>query len=230
MKKIYSMVLAGVMAAALLAGCGKTSEKIDETTNAETTAAETTTETTAASETYQDTVTVNPDDSQDFDPFEMVITYTVENGVLTTLDFSSDDWGRPALKQNPANARYCNKAIVTICKALVDGKAEADIDVVSGATCTSVSFKESLKNVDENALISWDAVSPELVFTIDGAELTEEEIEELLNTAYMAMKDPEAFNTLFSYDTESHILLANVDSEYMTSTACFPMKMVFLQT
>lgn len=235
----------------------------------------------AESNTITSAVTVSPDENGDFDAYDATVVFTIEDGLLTNISFSSE-WGiKPA-----QNQRFSTNALSGIGGTLaskanhirkIDEQA-VTVDTVSGATCSSAAIQTALKDAAAQADgYSWSGISSALTCSINGETITlnsskpeEEEEEEggsgeqgggkpsrdlgitledgygvsyqflsenagdlqyqmiyklpdgysctginlvrVGNSAYMQMKDPEAFASMFEFDAETGILTVHTDN------------------
>ena len=152
-------MIALIMAAALtvcVTGCGKSAESNDVSGNA----------------TYEETVRVDPDKGQDFDAYQITVTYTQEQGTLTSVEITSE-WG---IKRSE-NERYSSNALYQYTAELAAGKtSESGFDAATGATCASA----SLWNTYDNAFnaMGWSNVSQNIVPLVNGTVVEQSAHEE----------------------------------------------------
>lgn len=119
----------------------------------------------AYSGTQTTSVTVSPDEYEDFDAYDMDVTITLENDILTSIDLTSA-WGRKATQ----NQKYSTNALSGIASDLAAGTSVSAIDAVSGATCSSSAIKSALTSLESSS--AWTSVSPELVLTLNGSAIS----------------------------------------------------------
>lgn len=99
---------------------------------------------------YTVTVVCNPDDNWDFEPYNLTLTMTLLNDQIVAITDVEQDGGR-------SNTRYINLAIsgddtyTGVVDQIVNSGTLEDIDVVSGATCTSNSIIEACQTALEQA-------------------------------------------------------------------------------
>lgn len=113
-------------------------------------------------DTYEETIRVNPDKGQDFDAYEITVKYNQEQGVLTSVEITSE-WG---IKRSE-NERYSGNALCQYTSELAAGKtSESGFDAATGATCASA----SLWNTYDNAYsaMGWDSVSKDISPLVNG--------------------------------------------------------------
>lgn len=83
-------------------------------------------------------------DEWDFDDYLMSIEFVVTDGKITSIKSAKDSTS----SSNTINDRiYIKSAVSGINKQLSSGKSASDVDIVSGATCSSNSIKEAIKEI-----------------------------------------------------------------------------------
>ena len=129
------------------ASAEESAEGTDDASEAETGGeSSVTTEVTAAD--YSVTVTVNPDEWEDFDAYEMTLTLTVtttvttvmEGGTVTVTSVSEVTAAEYSADSTKTNLRYLADAWSGMADGLLAGES---VDAVSGATCSSSAIQEA---------------------------------------------------------------------------------------
>lgn len=120
----------------------------------------------ADSSNYTSSVTVSPDEDDDFDGYAVDVNFTTKDGVLTNINLSSE-WGRKAAK----NKTYSTNALVGIVNSIKGTSANpSGIDVVSGATCSSNAIKHAI--TDAYNASTWTSVSANLTASVNGTPVS----------------------------------------------------------
>ncbi|MCD8126517.1 MAG: FMN-binding protein [Clostridiales bacterium] len=85
---------------------------------------------------YTGSATVEPDEDEDFDAYDITVKVTVENGAIASVAFASEI-------EDEDNETYANKAMdgtkskTGVAEQIVAANGTDGVDTVSGATCTS---------------------------------------------------------------------------------------------
>ena len=115
--------------------------------------------TTYASGTYEETVTVYADENWDFDDYNMTVSVTILNDVITAISYVTDDGSEGNTTYISRAFNGTGKKTGMVEKILAIGTLEAleayesdDIDAVSGATCTSNAIVEACVRAFAQAL------------------------------------------------------------------------------
>jgi uncharacterized protein with FMN-binding domain len=97
--------------------------------------------------TYTVKVVCEPDEYEDFDPYNLIVDVKIENDVISAVENVSGDGAK-------SNQRYIKKAASGLQDQLInrnDISGEDGIDAVSGATCTSIAIARACARALEQA-------------------------------------------------------------------------------
>lgn len=93
------------------------------------------------SKTVTETVQVNPDADEDFDPYDLIVDVVVKDGKVEAISLNSAN----TYDGDKHNKKYSEQAASGLA---LSGKTAAEVDgvdIVSGATCSSKAIKEAAK-------------------------------------------------------------------------------------
>lgn len=93
------------------------------------------------SKTVTETVKVNPDADEDFDPYDLIVDVVVKDGKVEAISLNSAN----TYDGDKHNKKYSEQAASGLA---LSGKTAAEVDgvdIVSGATCSSKAIKEAAK-------------------------------------------------------------------------------------
>lgn len=93
------------------------------------------------SKTVTETVQVNPDADEDFDPYDLIVDVVVKDGKVEAISLNSAN----TYDGDKHNKKYSEQAASGLA---LSGKSAAEVDnvdIVSGATCSSKAIKEAAK-------------------------------------------------------------------------------------
>ena len=93
------------------------------------------------SKTVTETVKVNPDEDGDFDPYDLIVDVVVKDGKVEAISLNSAN----TYDGDKHNKKYSEQAANGLA---LSGKTAAEVDnvdIVSGATCSSKAIKEAAK-------------------------------------------------------------------------------------
>lgn len=93
------------------------------------------------SKTVTETVKVNPDADEDFDPYDLIVDVVVKDGKVEAISLNSAN----TYDGDKHNKKYSEQAASGLA---LSGKTAAEVDgvdIVSGATCSSNAIKEAAK-------------------------------------------------------------------------------------
>lgn len=93
------------------------------------------------SKTVTETVQVNPDADEDFDPYDLIVDVVVKDGKVEAISLN----GANTYDGDKHNKKYSEQAASGLA---LSGKTAAEVDgvdIVSGATCSSKAIKEAAK-------------------------------------------------------------------------------------
>ena len=93
------------------------------------------------SKTVTETVKVNPDEDGDFDPYDLIVDVVVKDGKVEAISLNSAN----TYDGDKHNKKYSEQAASGLA---LSGKTAAEVDnvdIVSGATCSSKAIKEAAK-------------------------------------------------------------------------------------
>lgn len=93
------------------------------------------------SKTVTETVQVNPDADEDFDPYDLIVDVVVKDGEVEAISLNSAN----TYDGDKHNKKYSEQAASGL---VLSGKTAAEVDgvdIVSGATCSSKAIKEAAK-------------------------------------------------------------------------------------
>ena len=93
------------------------------------------------SKTVTETVQVNPDADEDFDPYDLIVDVVVKDGKVEAISLNSAN----TYDGDKHNKKYSEQAASGLA---LPGKTAAEVDgvdIVSGATCSSKAIKEAAK-------------------------------------------------------------------------------------
>lgn len=101
-------------------------------------------EPTPEGKTYTETVAVNPDADKDFEAYELLVDVTVQDGKVTSVSLNASNGYGSNSEEQATNKRRSEKAV----NMNLIGKSASEIDgvdVISKATCSSISIKQAVK-------------------------------------------------------------------------------------
>lgn len=101
-------------------------------------------EPTPEGKTYTETVAVNPDADKDFEAYELLVDVTVQGGKVTGVSLSASNGYGSNSEEQATNKKRSEKAV----NMNLIGKSASEIDgvdVISKATCSSISIKQAVK-------------------------------------------------------------------------------------
>lgn len=101
-------------------------------------------EPTPEGKTYTETVAVNPDADKDFEAYELLVDVTVQDGKVTSVSLNASNGYSSNSEEQATNKRRSEKAV----NMNLIGKSASEIngvDVISKATCSSISIKQAVK-------------------------------------------------------------------------------------
>lgn len=94
--------------------------------------------------TYTETVAVNPDADKDFEAYDLLVDVTVQGGKVTGVSLSASNGYGSNSEEQATNKKRSEKAV----NMNLIGKSASEIDgvdVISKATCSSISIKQAVK-------------------------------------------------------------------------------------
>ncbi len=101
---------------------------------------------------YTGSATVEPDDDEDFDAYDITVKVTVENGAIASVAFASEI-------EDEDNETYANKAMdgtkskTGVAAQIIAANGTDGVDTVSGATCTSKAIITAVNEALKSAVI-----------------------------------------------------------------------------
>lgn len=101
-------------------------------------------EPTPEGKTYTETVAVNPDADKDFEAYDLLVDVTVQGGKVTGVSLSASNGYGSNSEEQATNKKRSEKAV----NMNLIGKSASEIDgvdVISKATCSSISIKQAVK-------------------------------------------------------------------------------------
>ena len=101
-------------------------------------------EPTPEGKTYTETVAVNPDADKDFEAYELIVDVTVQGGKVTGVSLGASNGYGSNSEEQATNKKRSEKAV----NMNLIGKSASEIDgvdVISKATCSSISIKQAVK-------------------------------------------------------------------------------------
>lgn len=101
-------------------------------------------EPTPEGKTYTETVAVNPDADKDFEAYDLLVDVTVQDGKVTGVSLSASNGYGSNSEEQATNKKRSEKAV----NMNLIGKSASEIDgvdVISKATCSSISIKQAVK-------------------------------------------------------------------------------------
>lgn len=101
-------------------------------------------EPTPEGKTYTETVAVNPDADKDFEAYELLVDVTVQDGKVTSVSLNASNGYGSNSEEQATNKKRSEKAV----NMNLIGKSASEIDgvdVISKATCSSISIKQAVK-------------------------------------------------------------------------------------
>lgn len=101
-------------------------------------------EPTPEGKTYTETVAVNPDADKDFEAYELLVDVTVQDGKVTGVSLNASNGYGSNSEEQATNKKRSEKAV----NMNLIGKSASEIegvDVISKATCSSISIKQAVK-------------------------------------------------------------------------------------
>lgn len=101
-------------------------------------------EPTPEGKTYTETVVVNPDADKDFEAYDLLVDVTVQGGKVTGVSLSASNGYGSNSEEQATNKKRSEKAV----NMNLIGKSASEIDgvdVISKATCSSISIKQAVK-------------------------------------------------------------------------------------
>ena len=94
--------------------------------------------------TYTETVAVNPDADKDFEAYDLIVDVTVQDGKVTNVSLNASNGYGSNSEEQATNKKRSEKAV----NMNLIGKSASEIDgvdVISKATCSSISIKQAVK-------------------------------------------------------------------------------------
>ena len=101
-------------------------------------------EPTPEGKTYTETVAVNPDADKDFEAYDLLVDVTVQGGKVTGVSLNASNGYGSNSEEQATNKKRSEKAV----NMNLIGKSASEIDgvdVISKATCSSISIKQAVK-------------------------------------------------------------------------------------
>ena len=156
-----SAIVDGVSTVLTLASVTETETSLEQTT-AEAETEEESTET-SIDGTYIWTITVEPDEDEDFETYQTQITVVIEDGLIMSITYTDDSTisDDNYTYADRAMNGYTRKGYAGVAEQIIASQSTEDIDAVSTATCSSTAIVEGVAALLESLTSTGEVTTTE---------------------------------------------------------------------